>query len=307
MPPDLELRATLAKGLISLTHRGPLPLQRGLMYYRAQGRMGNLKHPRTFNEKVNWRIINDRRELVGITCDKLRTKEAAASQSVEVARVLWTGEHLHQFAGANLVGKWVLKPNNSSGAVAFGEGVAPALSELQLMTASWRKAADPAQQGEWAYTQARRLLFAEEMLGGGDTTPTSYKFFVFDGVPRIIHVSSVPHQPFVDWKGSHRSRWPPPETYMRFYTQEWRPLQVRLDSYPMAPIEPPPVALAEMLDASSRLGRDYDFIRVDFMGDGKRYCFGELTPYPHAGLTRFHPDSFDWEMGSFWTLPSLPR
>ncbi|MCE5289257.1 MAG: hypothetical protein LLG14_08430 [Nocardiaceae bacterium] len=33
--------------------------------------------------------------------------------------------------------------------------------------------------------------------------------------------------------------------------------------------------------------------------------FGETTPYPVSGMAAYSPDDFDYQMGRFWTLPTL--
>ena len=56
-----------------------------------------------------------------------------------------------------------------------------------------------------------------------------------------------------------------------------------------------------MIDAASRLGRDFDFVRVDLYAIAGEPRFGELTFYPGSGLDRFSPDSLDTMLGERWT------
>lgn len=55
----------------------PLPMRRHYLYATAVGLPGNFTHPRNFAEKVNWRILHDRRPIIAASCDKLRLKELA--------------------------------------------------------------------------------------------------------------------------------------------------------------------------------------------------------------------------------------
>jgi hypothetical protein len=94
----------------------------------------------------------------------------------------------------------------------------------------------------------------------------------------------------------------------RLYRTDWSPLETLYGPQAIAPIAPPPPGLDRMLDIASRLGKPFDFIRVDLYDlcdvDGS-IVFGELTPYPCGGLERFRPASFDAELGAKWRLPAL--
>ena len=59
-----------------------------------------------------------------------------------------------------------------------------------------------------------------------------------------------------------------------------------------------------MFVLAERLGRDFDFIRVDLYNIDGRIVFGELTNYPHAGLVPFKPHDIDLEFGSHWQVPA---
>lgn len=299
------LRARAGRVAVVLARLAPLTLQRHILFWLSHHKVGNFRNPSTFSEKINWRVIHDRRDLIRLTCDKLYAKQQAEKLGIAVSATLWYGEDLSDLAGKPLPERWVLKPNHSSGLVAFGEGTAPDLRALKSLTRHWLRKATPARDGEWAYTEARRAFLVEEMLGTGRSTPTSYKFFVFHGEPLFVHVISVAEEQFSQWRMSEGAHWPPGEAAMRFYTPDWTPLAAQLATFPLAAAEPPPPDLPAMLEAARKLGGDFDFMRVDLMSDGKKFYFGELTPYPHAGLTPFTPREFDMELGSHWTLPTL--
>lgn len=300
-----SLRAGVTTAALGVARLSPLSLRRHILFLLGHHKVGNFRHPSTLSEKINWRIIHDRRDVLRYTCDKLYAKQEAEKVGVAVAATLWCGESLEDLAGKSLPERWVLKPNDGSGLVAFGEGTSPDLRTLEALTHHWPRESSPAREGEWAYTVARRLFLVEEMLGTGRSTPTSYKFFVFHGEPLFVHAIAVAEAQFSEWRASSDEHWPPAQTAMRFYTSSWEPLDAQLADFPLASVEPVPPALPAMLDAARNLGRDFDFVRVDLMSDGETFYFGELTPYPHAGLTTFTPRKFDTELGSHWTLPKL--
>lgn len=268
-------------------YRLPLPSRRRLLYLRHQRRFARLNAPRTFSEKVNWRIVHDRRPLIGRTCDKLAVKDEAARLGLRAPRTLWSGLDVRDLRRMSLPSRWVLKPNHRSGLVHFG-GPSDDVESLAELTRGWLEPVEGELLGEWAYTQARRCLLVEEMLGDGTTVPPDYRFYVFSGSVFCIQVETARQT-------VHRRR---------FYTPDWEPLDVQA-RYPLADVQPPPGNLPQMMSAARQLGADFDFIRVDLYEVNGEVHLGELTPYPAGGLARIHPRSFDFELGDAWTLPDL--
>lgn len=275
-----------------LVGRVPVGLRRRRWYRRTFGRRFRAGAVETFSDKVNWRILKDRRALLLGTCDKLWMKEHAekvAPGLVRVPRTLWTGTDVAGLASVELPGRWVLKPNHSSKLVHLGEGV-PDVEQLRALTAGWLEQDLASRTGEWAYSTARPLLLVEEFVGDGrDEVPVDYKVYVFDGVPRLFQTHS---NRFV----GHESR---------AYTPAWEPLPWHT-GYPAGPVLPRPERAEEMLEAASVLARDFDMMRVDFYEHGGEVWFGELTPYPGSGLIVLDPE-MDAQLGQWWRLPATTR
>lgn len=58
----------------------PIPIKRQVLYFRQFNRLIPRK-PVTFLDKIQWRILHDRRELIAIGGDKIAMKEYAARKS----------------------------------------------------------------------------------------------------------------------------------------------------------------------------------------------------------------------------------
>ena len=178
--------------------------------------MGNFNDPRTFSEKVNWRILNDRRPELAWTGDKLEMKERAAALGVESPETYWQGEDVSTLAGVDLPGPLgsQAEPPVFAGPLRQGE---PDID--QLGRSRW--VMDETQSkvlGEWAYSQARPLLLVEEQFEPGGTL-FEYKFFVMNGTAVIIQVD-------VDRFGDHRRN---------VYTPGWEPFDTRFQ-WPMGDV-----------------------------------------------------------------------
>jgi hypothetical protein len=281
--------------LLALAYKLPSNLSRRAVFFYHHRRFPRVKTPVTFTEKVNWRILKDRREILAWTCDKLAMKDyvgniqGAATHDVRIPRTLWSGTDVTELENINLPEHWVLKPNHRSGLVFFGHGQ-PDVPVLREMTQGWLRSAEGVDLHEWAYLKARPLLLAEELLGVPGSPPSDYKFFVFAGKVAAVEVHADRHS-------DHR---------VHYYLPDWTSLEVTYGSVQLSPAEaPPPGNLARMVAIASELGRSFDFIRVDLYSVGDEVFFGELTPYPGSGINPFVPNSFDDELGAKWELPVL--
>lgn len=276
----------------SVRDRAPVVLRRGWVFWRAHGRVPRLRHPVTLSEKINHRILYDRRPELSPTCDKLAMKDLALASGadVRIPETWWTGTDLVELRHVELPGAWVLKPNHSTnGRVVFGDGSVVDLAALAERTRGWLEPDRHARlHGEWAYTQARRTLLVEQRIGPTHRALADYKVLVFHGVPALVQVHEGRF-------GAHTKR---------LYRPDWTPLPAQ-PGYPPAPPTPPPACLPRLLEAAASIARAYDFMRVDLYDWAGELWFGELTPYPASGLKTFAPRELDAELGALWTLPKL--
>lgn len=277
-----------------LTSLLPLPLLRHAFHLTMIHKPGNFRQPRTFNEKVNWRILYDRRDRIVAACDKMRMKEMARAAypgaQLGIPETYWYGTDLRDAPDLAGLPPWVLKPNHSSGHALFGPDPQTDVAALLEQTRDWWKRT-PVELGEWGYGEARPLLLLEERIPTpDDSPPTDYKFFVFDGRVELVQVN--------------RGRFD--DQTATFLDADWNRLPVRWRIRPVAD-EPRPAELDTMLEVASTLGADWDFIRVDLYAVDGVVWFGEYTPYPGGGLLRYTPKHFDVEQGLHWQLPELER
>jgi hypothetical protein len=273
----------------------PSSLSRRALFFYHHHRFPRVRNPVTFNEKVNWRILKDRREVLTWTCDKLAMKDyvsdvhGATALGMRVPRTLWSGTDVRELEDVELPEHWVLKPNHRSGLVFFGRG-RPDIPVLRETVRNWLRPEEAVDLHEWAYLKARPLLVAEELLGAPGSPPSDYKFYVFAGETAAIEVHT-------DRFTNHSLRW---------YLPDWTPLEVTYGESELASAESlPPSNFKRMMGIAGELGRPFDFMRVDLYNIDGEIFFGELTPYPASGIERFDPASFDDELGAKWKLPAL--
>ncbi len=270
----------------------PLTARRCLFVLTTHRRLPNLRNPQRFTDKVHWRILNDRRDVLARTCDKLGMKEIArdaGGTSVRIPETVWSGTDLRELGDVALPDRWVLKPTHRFGRIIFGSG-RPDIADLQERTAGWLDEINWAVHGEWAYGQAVRQFLVEERIGESEQVPADYKFFVFDGVAQFVLVVADRF----NGGGSNAA----------YYDRDWNRIAVHPGGENM-PLHERPDNLTDLLDVAGRIGEAFDFMRVDLYSVDGEVWFGETTPYPVSGMATYSPDDFDFQMGGFWTLPKL--
>lgn len=259
-------------------------------YAATFGRVPDLTRPVSFNEKVNWRKLHDRNRLHELALDKVAVRDyvAARVDPSYLVPILGVFARPEDIPWAELPAPYVVKASHGSGWNIFvGDPSDLDLQELVRTLQQWLRTNYYPRAREWAYRRIPRRLVVERFLGGGpDKVPEDYKFFCFDGVPRLVQVDYD--------RFTHHTR--------TLYDTSWRALPVEY-AYPPGQTTCAPSRLPELTHVASELSQDFDFVRVDLYCVDDRVYFGELTIYPEAGFGRFTPSDWDEWLGSFWRLP----
>lgn len=272
-------------------------------------------NPRTFNQKVRYRMVHDRRPLLGVFADKLAAKEYVESRvgRGHTAEVLEVAEPGQALRAASLPREFALKVNHASGGVILVFDAADPTGRLpepglpfsrhalrpdamdfeaaNRVVDAWLNMKYGTKNGEWAYSQCRPRAFVEEFLHasiGGP--PPDLKLFVFNGKCQMMRLDT----PSGDRKA------------LNHYLADGTPVKVRFGEYhgelftEVAPAPALPSAWREAVTLAEALGEGIDFVRVDTFQLGDRVLIGELTNYPTNGTGRYLPPSFDRWLGAWW-------
>ena len=280
-------------------------------------RLWRTRRPRTFNEKVRYKMLRDHRPLLATMADKVAVRDHVAALVgphvlPDLLHVLDDPTDLLHVA---LPPAYVLKPTHGSGVAVVVSDRADAHSRLPEPQHAWgyhhvrpehasreRLAAAGRSwlsqlygQGpnrEWAYGHVPRRLVVEELLTGDDGgVPDDYKFFVFHGTCHYVQVD----------QGRFGRR------TQDFFTRDWEHLPLSGGNPWAVPRVPRPARLDEMLAMAEQLSKGTDFVRVDLYDLPRRLVFGELSSLPAGGDSPFEPDSFNLVFGTHWTPPRRYR
>jgi hypothetical protein len=280
-------------------------------------RLWRTRRPRTFREKVRYKMLRDHRDLVVTFADKAAVRDYVADRvgAAYLPEAYAIVDDPWMLPAQRLPERFVLKPTHGSGAAIVVSPEAPADAVLPDDPGSWvyrhvrPEAADAetlARIGagwvaqlygrgpnhEWVYGRVPRRLIVEELLAGsGGAIPDDYKFFVFHGVCRFVQVDAG--------RFGRRTQ--------DFLTPDWTHLAMSGGPPWADPTPERPARLAEMIDVAERLGAETDFVRVDLYDVDGRVVFGELTSFPAGGDSPFDPESFNEEFGRHWQVPRRYR
>lgn len=261
-------------------------------FERVFGRRPNLDNPTTFNEKVAYKILHDRRPIL----TRLQDKVQARDYVTERIGVEYLPE-IYQVCRSPGEIEWQKLPPCFVVKMSHGCGMNIFITDKSLINVGmiapylekWRTVNFYHRWGEWAYRDIQPTILIEEMLteqSGG--APADWKIYTFDGRAEFLALN-------VDQLT---------ESKVGFYDRSLTRLPLRRIHRLSLPDDPKfPHNTELMFSLADKLGSGLDFVRVDMYNVNGRIVFGEFTHYPGAGLDQFHPPEFDEIFGSKWRVP----
>ena len=261
--------------------------------YRAVfGKKLNLESPETYNEKLQWLKLHDRKPEYIKLVDKYEVKKIIADKIGEefIIPTLAVWDKPDDIDIGVLPNQFVLKCTHDSGGLSIC--LDKALFDLN---SAKKKLADAFKHNyfwngrEWPYYHVKPRIIAEQYMKDKLTDELrDYKFFCFDGVVKALFIASD-RQKDVDTK-------------FDFYSDKGEHLDIR-QGHPNADMIPPlPVNFEKMKELASVLSKGFAQVRVDFYEVNGNIYFGELTLFHFDGMTPFIPDEWDHAFGSYIDL-----
>ena len=265
------------------------------MYYCYFGKKLNLINPRTFNEKIQWLKLNDRKNEYTSIVDKYEMKNIISKKIGEryVVPTYGVWNTFEEIDFNLLPNKFVLKTTHDSGGVvicknknSFDFQMAKKIINHSLKNnyyENWR---------EWPYKNVRPRVIAEMLLGKETDEIDDYKVHCFNGIPKMTLVCSDRHS----LSGMTED----------FYDNNWKHLNLKRPGVPNSTkIHQKPNVFDEMLLISKKLSANYPFLRVDFYVVENSLYIGELTLYPAGGFDGFEPEKYDVILGDWLDLSNI--
>ena len=263
------------------------------MVFKAEtGYSLNLRNPQTYNEKLQWIKLYDRKPEYVMYADKYRVREyisntIGSNYLVPLLGVYQTADDIDWDA---LPDRFVLKCNHASGTNIICQDKSKLdIESTKKQLNKWLKKNAYWGAREWCYKDIKPCIICEEFIETNDgNTPDDYKFMCFNGIPRLIQVHH-------DRYGDHT---------LDYYTPEWKKADIkRIDANKSEAVIAKPEKLDEMLAISSRLAMGMYYARIDLYYVDKKIYFGEITLYPTGGFSTFEKHDDDLVLGKYIKLP----
>jgi len=257
----------------------------------------NLDAPVTFNEKLQYLKLYDRKPEYTVMVDKYRVREYIAEKlgPQYLIPLIGVWDSPEEIDFDRLPSRFAMKCNHNSG---LGMCICTDKSRLDIVKVKKELRRGLKQDyyltgREWPYKDVPRKIIAEQFMKSDEGGLTDYKIHCFNGEPKLILVC--------------RDRFTPTGLTEDFFSPQWEHLNIRRPKHPNAsrPV-PRPEELPQLLELARTLSRDIPFLRVDFYIIEHRIYFSELTFFPASGFEKFIPEEWDRIMGDWLKLPEKP-
>ena len=263
-----------------------------LLYETRIGKNLNLKNPITFDEKLQWLKLYDRKDEYTVWADKYEVRNYVAEKLGEqyLIPLLGVWNSADELKLDDLPEQFVLKCTHDSASVCIC---------TNKKNFDWNAAMDKLQKSlnqnyywhsrEWPYKNITPRIIAEAyMTDESGTELKDYKIYTFGGEPYLIQV---------DFDRFHNHR-------RNLYTTEWEYIDetIEYSKDPNVKIAKPE-HLEEMLECSRKLAVGTISLRTDFYSINGKIYFGEITFYQEAGFAHFEHEEFAKKLGDQIKLP----
>lgn len=253
----------------------------------------NLSNPQTFNEKIQWLKLYDRKPIYTTMVDKYKVKKYVSDIIGEeyIIPTIGVWDRFDDIDFDLLPNQFVLKCTHDSGGIVFVQDK----KQLDIRAARIKLEKSLKRNyyylgREWPYKNVKPRILAEKYMQeeqcmdhfSFNHSLKVYKFFTFDGEPYLIQVIQ-------DDKKIDES--------IDYFDIEWNLLDLR-QNYPNSKKHlSRPKHLNEMLNIVSKLGKGHPFLRIDLYDTNVGIFFSEFTFYSDDGMAKFIPTDWDYRLG----------
>lgn len=282
------------KGIIKLSDKKFLDIC--FQYYL--GRKINWDNPKTYNEKLQWLKVYDRKDIYTMMVDKYEAKKYVATIIGDeyIIPTLGVYENFDDIDFSKLPNKFVMKCTHDSGGLVictnkknFDYRKARKKIENSLKVNyynCWR---------EWPYKNVKPRIIIEKYLKSDNSTGLDdYKFFCFNGEVKLLFVAT-------DRMNTKE------ETKFDFFDANYNHLPIRNGHPNSKSIPPKPKKFEEMKRIASLLSQGIPHLRVDLYESNGKIYFGELTFSHWAGMVPFDPKTYDELLGSWIDIKNIRK
>ena len=258
------------------------------------GQKLDLQNPQTFNEKLQWLKLYNRKPEYTVMVDKYKVREYIAQELGEeyLIPLLGVWDNPDEIDFDALPNQFVLKCNPNSG---LGMCICKDKSELDIskVKVELRKGLkqDYYLTGrEWPYKDVPRKIIAEKYMEDVSGDLKDYKFYCFNGEMKFVMINS-------DRNTSRPTR-------ADYFDRDFNWLDFTW-GYSHAEVHPKkPEQFEKMVAIVEKLAKGLPHMRVDLYDCNGKIYFGELTFFDGSGFDKIEPLEWDYKIGKLLKLPT---
>lgn len=264
-------------------------------WYYYWGYEIDLDNPQTYNEKLQWLKLYDRKDIYTQMVDKVGAKDYVASiiGSEYVIPTIAVYNSVDEIDWASLPNQFVMKCAHDSG----GNIICKDKNKLNI-TAAEKKLRKCLKSDyfmlsrEWPYKNVPRRIIVEEYMEDKETAELrDYKFFCFNGEVKAMFVATERQVAGEDVK-------------FDFFDSNYNHLPLRQGHQNAKKLPQKPKNFELMKDLAEQLSADIPEVRIDFYDCNGKVYFGEITFFHFSGMVNFEPEEWDLKFGKWITLPN---
>lgn len=263
------------------------------VFKSSTGRTLDLENPKTYNEKLQWLKINERRPEFTMMVDKYKVrnyiKQVLGEEYLIPLLGVWDEPDAIDFN--SLPDQFVLKCNHNS-----GRGMYICTNKKELDVRSVKKNLEKGLKEEyyyagreWPYKDVPKKIIAEKyMIDPVTKDLRDYKFYCFNGKVKFVMINS-----------DRNSDQP---TKADYFDRSFNWLDFRW-GYEHSRIKPEkPHDFKKMIEIAEKLSQNMKHVRIDLYYCANKIYFGEITFFDGSGFDKIEPVEWDYRIGSWIEL-----
>ena len=292
----IRKKITIERILVKLNDMGMLNFVNDETIIRAKyklrtGKELDLVNPQSFNEKLQWLKLYDRKDIYTTMVDKYEVKKYVSDIIGEkhIIPTLGIYDKFDDIEFDKLPNKFVIKCTHDSGGLVI-------CSDKKTFdrNASKKKIDSHLKKNfywsnrEWPYKNVKpRIIVEKYMEDPKEKELKDYKFFCFNGAIGIVLVCT-------------NRRVKLEETW---FDSDFNFINLKEGGHDNRRDLVKPATFEQMKKIVLQLSKDIPHVRVDLYEIKGQIFFGELTFFPAGGLEQFDDESWNLKLGKLIKLP----
>ena len=267
-----------------------------LRYYLEMGKKLNLINPQTFNEKLQWLKLHDKKDLYTTLVDKYEVKKYVKNIIGEeyIIPTICIYDKLEDINFDDLPNQFVMKCTHDSGGLLICKDKSKLnIKEAKKNINKFFKRKYFYIHREWPYKNIKPRILIEKYITNKKGVLDDFKLQTFNGKVAYSFVCTDRAKGKVKYT---------------FFDKNKKFIPVTQCGAPNDPQNAKlPNNYKKFVELAELLAKDIPEVRMDFYNvDGKIY-FGEFTFFDAAGFGAFDPPEWDYKFGSMLDLSELEK